>query len=78
MQYSSGKYRALSWSGTSVTMLCDWDLTADELAAAAGEGDVETVYHLLQHLAANGRAVQAGDGPAEARFAAAGGQRPQT
>ena len=42
---------------------------AEELAAAIGEGDVETVLHLLEHLAANGRARAEGDGCA-ARFGA--------
>ena len=42
--------------------------TADELAGALGEADAETVYHLLEHLAANGRAHRQGEGPA-ARFA---------
>lgn len=35
-QYSGGKYRALSWSGTSAAMLCDWDVTGAELALGAG------------------------------------------
>jgi hypothetical protein len=43
--------------------------TAEEIAAALAEPDVETVHHLLQHLAANGRARSEGDGTA-ARFAA--------
>ncbi len=41
---------------------------AEAVAAAAGEHDVETVFHLLQHLAANGRARSEGAGTA-ARFA---------
>ncbi len=45
--------------------------TAEELAAAAGEADVETAYHLLEHLAANGRARREGAGPAASRFARA-------
>lgn len=43
---------------------------AEEVAAEAGEGDVETVYLLLEHLEANGRARREGRGPA-ARFARA-------
>jgi glucose-6-phosphate isomerase len=47
--------------------------TAEQLAGAAGKSDqVETVYLLLEHLAANGRArvVHPGE-PREARFALA-------
>jgi glucose-6-phosphate isomerase len=36
--------------------------TADEVAAAMGVEDVETVFHLLEHLAASGRAGRDGDG----------------
>ncbi|HEX7622607.1 MAG TPA: glucose-6-phosphate isomerase [Anaeromyxobacteraceae bacterium] len=42
--------------------------TSEEIAAALAEPDVETVHHLLQHLAANGRARSEGDGTA-VRFA---------
>jgi glucose-6-phosphate isomerase len=44
--------------------------SAEELARAAGAGDnVELVYLLLEHLAANGRARSTGDGtPDGARF----------
>jgi glucose-6-phosphate isomerase len=45
--------------------------TADELASSLKEEDAETVYHLLEHLAANGGARREGAGPA-AKFAAAG------
>jgi glucose-6-phosphate isomerase len=48
--------------------------TAADLAQAVGEPEqVETVYHLLEHLAANGRGVtrHAGATPTEARFAKA-------
>src|SRR6266702_1821930 len=38
--------------------------TAEEMAAALAEADVETVYQLLQHLAANGRARREGEGTA--------------
>jgi glucose-6-phosphate isomerase len=38
--------------------------TAEEIAAALAEPDVETVYHLLQYLAANGRARREGEGTA--------------
>jgi glucose-6-phosphate isomerase len=41
--------------------------TAEEVAGSLGEEDVETVYHLLEHLAASGRARREGTGPA-ARF----------
>lgn len=46
---------------------------ADELAAAAGSDDPETVFKICQHLAANGRGiVQSGTGTGiAARFAAA-------
>jgi glucose-6-phosphate isomerase len=44
--------------------------SAEELARAVGAGDdVELVYLLLEHLAANGRARSTGDGtPGGARF----------
>ena len=45
--------------------------TAEEVAASVGDPDVETVYHLLEHLAANGRARREGDGPTASRFAKA-------
>jgi glucose-6-phosphate isomerase len=44
--------------------------TAEEIAAAIGEVDVEAVFHLLEHLAANGRSSAEGQGCA-ARFTAA-------
>jgi glucose-6-phosphate isomerase len=46
-------------------------VTAEELARAAGSDDVETVYLLLEHLAANGRGVQRTPGktPFDARYA---------
>jgi len=43
--------------------------SATEIAAAAGEEDVEAVWLLLEHLEASGRARRSGDGPDEARFA---------
>jgi glucose-6-phosphate isomerase len=46
--------------------------TAEELAGAMGEDEVETLYLLLEHLAANGRARVVGEGPRDARFASAG------
>ncbi|MBI5067525.1 MAG: glucose-6-phosphate isomerase [Deltaproteobacteria bacterium] len=46
--------------------------TAAGLAARVGSPDVEAVWLLLEHLAANGRARQSGSGPLEARFASAG------
>jgi glucose-6-phosphate isomerase len=42
--------------------------TAAEVAAAAGETDVEAARLLLEHLAANGGAVQEGTSPDAARF----------
>jgi glucose-6-phosphate isomerase len=48
--------------------------TAEELAEAMAEPEVETVYLLLEHLAANGRARRTGEGPREARFAGAVGR----
>jgi len=42
--------------------------TAAEIAAAAGEADVEAVWLLLEHLEADGRARRRGDGPDGARF----------
>ncbi|HET7753632.1 MAG TPA: glucose-6-phosphate isomerase [Anaeromyxobacteraceae bacterium] len=44
--------------------------SAEAIAIAIGEADVETVLHLLEHLAANGRARREGEGPS-ARFARA-------
>lgn len=48
--------------------------TAEQLAQAIGSPEaVETVYALLEHLVANGRArIVAADGPADTRFARAG------
>jgi glucose-6-phosphate isomerase len=43
--------------------------TAEAVAAVLGEEDAETVYHVLEHLAANGRARRDGTGPG-ARFLA--------
>jgi glucose-6-phosphate isomerase len=43
--------------------------SADDIAGAIGEPDVETVFHLLEHLAANGRARADGRGTS-ARFSA--------
>ena len=48
--------------------LSDEPRTAAELAAAAGEADVESAWLLLQHLEADGRARRQGEGPGEARF----------
>lgn len=43
--------------------------TAEQTAAAAGHGDeVETVYHILRHLAANNRARSTGTAPAAMTF----------
>jgi glucose-6-phosphate isomerase len=49
--------------------------TAEQVAQAAGVVEsVETVYLLLEHLAANGRAVQTGSaGPGTALFATVSG-----
>lgn len=43
-------------------------LTAEELAAATGENDPETIFKLATRLAANGVLRQAGAGPAAAQF----------
>jgi hypothetical protein len=43
--------------------------SAEEIAAALAESDIETIFHLLEHLAANGRARTDGQGCA-ARFSA--------
>ena len=59
----------LSAQGRLLTALSPTARSAEELAAQAGEADVETVYHLLEHLAANGRARREGLGPAASRFA---------
>lgn len=48
--------------------LSDEPRTAAELAAAAGEPDVESAWLLLEHLEADGRARRQGEGPGEARF----------
>jgi glucose-6-phosphate isomerase len=53
--------------------LGDAPRTAAELAVAVAEPDVETVYLLLEHLAANGRARRTSEGPREARFAGGAG-----
>jgi glucose-6-phosphate isomerase len=50
-----------------VAALAESPRSAEEIAADLGEGDVETVFHLLEHLAANGRARADGQGCA-ARF----------
>jgi glucose-6-phosphate isomerase len=46
--------------------------SAEEIAAALAEADVETIFHLLEHLAANGRARTDGQG-CSARFSAVRG-----
>ena len=54
--------------------LGDAPQTADAIAAQIGSGaDPESVFHILNHLAANGRAkaVARGASPAEDQFAAA-------
>jgi glucose-6-phosphate isomerase len=48
--------------------LSDEPRSAAELAAAAGDPDVESTWLLLEHLEADGRARRQGDGPEEARF----------
>jgi glucose-6-phosphate isomerase len=61
----------LALQGKVVAALAPEPRDAEALAVAAGAPDeVETVYHLLEHLTANGRARREGDGPA-ARFARA-------
>lgn len=48
---------------TVMRQLGKMDGTAEDIAKAAGvENDVETVYHILSHLAANGRAKAQGSG----------------
>jgi glucose-6-phosphate isomerase len=52
-------------------------MTAEEVAKASGTEDVETVYWILRHLAANphhkvSKSVPEGKGPLDATFAAAG------
>ncbi len=60
----------LALQGRVRTALSATPQTADQVAAAAGAPDqVETVYQLLEHLAANGRARTAGPGdPGRATF----------
>jgi len=60
----------LTLQGRLMAALSGAQRSAEELAAALGESDPETVYHLLEHLAANGRARREGEGPAGSRFAA--------
>src|SRR5581483_2195735 len=50
----------LSLQGKVLAALSGTPQTADQVAAKAGAADVETVYLLLEHLAANGRAASAG------------------
>lgn len=54
----------------AVAALSTTPRTADQIAAEAGVADsAETVYHVLEHLAANGRArVAAAGGPGETTF----------
>jgi glucose-6-phosphate isomerase len=53
----------LALQGKVLAALSPGPQTAEQLAAAAGAPDaVETVYLLLEHLAANGRARTGGDG----------------
>jgi glucose-6-phosphate isomerase len=58
----------LALQGRVVASLSGAPRTAEEVAAGCG-ADVETVYLLLEHLAANGRARRVGAGPTASRFA---------
>jgi glucose-6-phosphate isomerase len=60
----------LALQGRLMAALSGAPRSTEELAVALGESDPETVYHLLEHLAANGRARREGEGPAASRFAA--------
>jgi glucose-6-phosphate isomerase len=61
----------LALQGKALAALSGTPRSAEELSAAIGAyGEVETVYHLLEHLAANGRARREGAGPG-ARFSSA-------
>jgi len=51
----------LALQGKVMAALVATPRTAEQIAAAAGVPDAETVYLLLEHLAANGRAKSAGD-----------------
>jgi glucose-6-phosphate isomerase len=57
----------LALQGRVLAVLASEHRSAEELAGQIGTADVETVYLLLEHLAASGRARQQGDGP-DARF----------
>jgi glucose-6-phosphate isomerase len=52
--------------------------TAEEIARAAGSDDPETVFLILEHLAANGRARAEGSGPGGTRFSRGGRNAPLT
>jgi glucose-6-phosphate isomerase len=60
----------LALQGKVLAALTDTPQTAEQLAAAAGDADAaETIYLLLEHLAANGRARAGGEGgPGQATF----------
>ena len=61
----------LALQGLAVAALTSEPRTPDEIAAAAGRADdAETVFHVLSHLADNGRGVVRSGGrhPAHARF----------
>jgi glucose-6-phosphate isomerase len=61
----------LELQGRVVGALSREELTAEEIARGIGEEDVESVYLILEHLAANGRArAEGGPGAEEVRFAA--------
>jgi glucose-6-phosphate isomerase len=59
-----------------VAALGDTARTPDELAASVGEADVETVFLILEHLAANGRVRIEGQGTS-ARFGSRGSSAPR-
>jgi glucose-6-phosphate isomerase len=46
----------LALQGKAIAALSDVPQTAEQVAAAAGSPEVESVFMILEHLAANGRA----------------------
>ena len=59
----------LALQGKVLAALSEMPQTAEQIAAAADASDAtETVYLLLQHLAANGRARSNGTGPEQMTF----------
>jgi glucose-6-phosphate isomerase len=63
----------LALQARALAALSEAPRSAEELSAAMGAStEVETVYQLLEHLAANGRARREGAGPDSSRFSAVG------